>query len=78
MLSVEILTQQIKHGQILWAVAADNKLICTLIFLRRYALTLYANCLCREENLDEMSICFLEEIRKNIWKCFLLKFLPTN
>ena len=31
MLSVEIITQQIKHGQILWADSADNKLICTLI-----------------------------------------------
>ena len=78
MLSAEILTRQIKYGQILWADSADNKLICTLIFLRKYALTFYANCLLREENLHEILVCFLKKKVRKIFECFLLKFLPTN
>ena len=50
--------------------------IC-FIFPRKQSLTLQANCLNRRQFAWNVKACFLEKIRKNIWKCHLLKFLPS-
>ena len=56
-----------------WANSADEKLVISSLFPRKQDLKFHANCL---QHANCLKTCFLGKIRKKIFQCCLLNFLP--